>query len=66
METYYRKHRGWNGTIYYVRMSEREAEERRKIGVVLCTILMPPNYGAVLRVLRGTYQILLTPCLWTQ
>ena len=24
------------------------------------------NYGAVLRVLRGTYQILLTPCLWTQ
>ena len=42
METYYRKHRGWNGTIYYVRMSEREAEERRKIGVVLSTILMPP------------------------
>ena len=42
METYYRKHRGWNGTIYYVRMSEREAEERRKIGVVLSVILMPP------------------------
>ena len=42
METYYRKHRGWDGSIYYARMSEREAEERRKIGVVLSVILMPP------------------------
>ena len=42
METYYRKHRGWDGSIYYARMSDRETEERRKIGLVLTVILMPP------------------------
>ena len=57
METYYRKHRGWNGTIYYVRMSEREAEERRKIGVVLSVILMPPIMTFVFALAAGLIRL---------
>jgi len=40
-EPFYRKHRGWNGAVYYCRMPEREIEDRRRIGVAISTILGP-------------------------
>lgn len=34
-EIKYKKFKGWNGTIYWVRMSREEIEERRKLGLVI-------------------------------
>lgn len=41
MENYYRKYHGRSGT-YTVRMTDAEIEFRRKLGVVLGVLIVPP------------------------
>ena len=34
-EIRYKKFKGWNGTVYRVRMTHEEAEARRKLGLLI-------------------------------
>lgn len=56
-ETMYRRHRGWNGTVYYYRMSEREAEERRKLGLIMSVIVIPPVMITVFALAAGLIRL---------
>ena len=55
--TYYSKHRGWNGDIYYVRMTEKEVEFRRKLGVVLSVLIMPPVMTFIFAICAGVIKL---------
>jgi hypothetical protein len=56
-EPFYRKHRGWNGAVYYCRMPEREIEDRRRIGVAISTILGPIMLVAVWVIASGVLHL---------
>ena len=41
-EIRFKKFKGWNGTIYWVRMTEEEAEARRKLGLLIGILTVIP------------------------
>lgn len=56
METYYRKYHGRSGT-YTVRMTDAEIEFRRKLGVVLGVLIVPPVMIFVFAVCAGMIKL---------
>ena len=41
-EIRYKKFKGWNGTVYWVRMTHEEAEARRKLGLLIGILTVTP------------------------
>ena len=57
METsYYRRYHGRSGT-YTVRMTDAEVEFRRKVGVVLSVLIMPPVMTFIFAVCAGVIKL---------
>ena len=50
-EIRYKKFKGWNGTVYQVRMTHEEAEARRKLGLLIGILTVTP-----LSIIAGQYQ----------
>lgn len=49
----YRKIKGWNGTVYQVRMSKEEIEERRKLGLFVSIVTFIPTMIFVMAFAAG-------------
>ena len=49
----YRKHKGWDGKIYLVRMSQEEIEGRRKLGLVLGIVIGTPIWMLAMSLAAG-------------
>ena len=56
METYYRRYHGRSGT-YTVRMTDAEIEFRRKLGVVLSVLIMPPVMTFIFAICAGVIKL---------
>ncbi len=54
MEVRYRKfHKGWNGTKYYMPMTEGEMEARRKVGLILGVVIGTPIWTIIMCIAAG-------------
>ena len=49
----YRKHRGWDGKIYWVRMTEQEINARRILGLVACVVVGMPAFVLIMALAAG-------------
>lgn len=49
----YRKIKGWSGTVYQVRMSKKEIEERRKLGLFVSIVTFIPTMIFVMAFAAG-------------
>ena len=55
-EIRYKKFKGWNGTVYWVRMSHEEVEEHRKLGVLICLLTVPPIMTVIFTWAAGLFR----------
>ncbi len=56
MESRYRKFKGWSGKVYWVRMSEEEVEERRKLHLFLGVITITPIWTFIMCIAAGLFK----------
>lgn len=50
----YRRMKGWNGTVYYIRMTKEEIRDRRQFEIFLILVL------SVVSILTGCFIAMLT------
>ena len=44
----YKKFKGWSGKVYWVKMSREEAEQRRKLGLLIGILTVTPLSNIVM------------------
>jgi len=54
-EIRYKKFKGWNGTVYRIRMSREEVEERRKLELLISILTVTPISILVMAFAAGLF-----------
>ena len=54
-ETRYKKFKGWSGKVYWVKMSQEEAEARRKLGLLVGILTVTPLSIIVMAFAAGLF-----------